>query len=76
MQMSTDASFAKPEFDQTVPGARLDLPTPPPGVYYVRTQVVLPGDRVGAWSSPQKFEIPKKHPWTPLLFLLLLFPLL
>ena len=76
VQVATDADFAKPEFDKTVPGARLDLPTPPPGIYYVRTQVVLPGDRVGAWSSPQKFEIPKKHPWTPLLFLLLLLPLL
>ena len=76
VQLSTNASFDKPEFDQTVPGARLDLPTPAPGVYYVRTQVVLPGGRVGTWSSPQKFEVPRKHPWTPLLFLLLLLPLL
>lgn len=75
VQLSTDAGFDKPEFDQTVPGARLDLPTPPPGVYYVRTQVVLPGGRVGAWSSPQKFEVPRKHPWGWLLLLLLL-PLL
>ena len=75
VQLSTDASFAKVEFDKTVPGASLDLPTPAPGVYYVRTQVVLPGDRVGSWSSPQTFEVPRKHPWG-LLLLLLLLPLL
>ena len=75
VQLSTDASFDKPEFDQTVPGASLDLPTPAPGVYFVRTQVVLPGGRVGSWSSPQTFEVPRKHPWGWLLLLLLL-PLL
>ena len=75
VQLSTDANFAKPEFEQTVPGASLELPTPAPGAYYVRTQVVLPGDRVGSWSSPQKIEIPKKYPYAPLL-LLLLSPLL
>lgn len=75
VQLSSDASFAKPEFDQTVPGASLELPTPAAGVYYVRTQVVLPGGRVGSWSSPQTFEVPRKHPWGWLLLLLLL-PLL
>ncbi len=75
VQLSTDASFDKPEFDQTVSGASLDLPMPAPGVYFVRTQVVLPGGRVGSWSSPQTFEVPRKHPWGWLLLLLLL-PLL
>ena len=80
IQLATDPSFASPQFDQVVAGARLDLPTPAPGAYFVRTQVVLPDGGVGAWSSPQKFEVPqkfeapRKYPW-PLLLLLLL-PLL
>lgn len=74
VQMSTDASFARTDHDQVVPGASLQLPTPQPGIYFVRTQVVLPDGRAGNWSSAQRFEIPRKHPWG-LLFLLLL-PLL
>ena len=80
IQLATDPSFASPQFDQVVAGARLDLPTPAPGAYFVRTQVVLPDGGVGVWSSPQKFEVPqkfeapRKYPW-PLLLLLLL-PLL
>ena len=75
VQMDSDASFARPQVDQVVPGASLELPTPAPGVYFVRTQVMLPDGRVGAWSSPQSFEVPKKPPWGWLLLLLLL-PLL
>jgi hypothetical protein len=74
IQLATDASFANPQFEQVAPGTRLDLPTPAPGVYFVRTQVVLPDGRVGAWSSPQTFEVPRKYPWA--LLLLLLLPLL
>ena len=74
VQLATDASFASPQFDQVVPGARLDLPTPTPGTYFVRTQVVLPDGRVGSWSSPQTFDVPWPFPWG--LLLLLLLPLL
>lgn len=74
VQLATDVGFASPQFDQVVPGSRLDLPTPAPGVYFVRTQVVLPDGRVGGWSSPQKFEVPRTFPWA--LLLLLLLPLL
>jgi hypothetical protein len=74
VQVSTDASFATLEFDQVVPGSQLELPTPQPGTHFVRTQVVLPGGRAGTWSSAQRFEVPRQHPWG-LLFLLLL-PLL
>lgn len=74
VQLATDASFASPQFDQVVPGARLDLPTPAPGTYFVRTQVVLPDCRVGSWSSPPTFDVPWPFPWG--LLLLLLLPLL
>ena len=74
IQLATDPSFASPQFDQVVSGARLDLPTPAPGAYFVRTQVMLPDGRGGVWSSPQKFEVPRKYPWA--LLLLLLLPLL
>ena len=73
VQLAGDAGFASPQFDQVVPGTRLDLPTPAAGTYFVRTQVVLPDGRVGAWSSPQKFEVPRTYPWG---LLLLLLPLL
>ena len=74
VQLATDASFASPQFDQVVPGARLNLPTPAPGTYFVRTQVVLPEGRAGSWSSPQTFDVPRPFPWG--LLLLLLLPLL
>jgi hypothetical protein len=73
VQLATDAGFASPQFEQVVPGTRLDLPTPSPGAYFVRTQVVLPDGRAGSWSSPQKFEVPRKYPWPLLLLLLPLF---
>ncbi len=75
VQLAPDADFSRTEFDQVVPGARLELPTPPPGAYFVRTQVVLSEGRAGSWSSAQRLEVPaQRHPWG-LLFLLLL-PLL
>ncbi len=80
VQISRDVSFASRQLDQLVPGARLDLPTPAPGTYFVRAQVVLPEGVVGVWSSPQTFtvpqvvEAPRPFPWG--LLLLLLLPLL
>lgn len=74
VQLATDANFATLQFDQVVPGTRLALPTPSPGTYFVRTQVVLPDGRVGSWSSPQTFDVPRTFPWG--LLLLLLLPLL
>ena len=75
VQVSTDVNFATTEFDQVVPGSRLELPTPKSGTYFVRTQVVLPDGRAGTWSSSQRFEVPYKHPWG-LLILMVLLPLL
>src|SRR5450830_823443 len=63
VQVASDAGFSLIELDQVVPGARLDLPTPPSGVHFVRTQVVLSDQRVGPWSAAQRFEVPAKHPW-------------
>jgi len=74
VQVSPDASFATTEFDQVVPGSSLELPTPPSGPHFVRTQVVLPDGRAGTWSAAQRFEVPYKRPWG--LLLLLLLPLL
>lgn len=74
VHLSRDAEFAATEYDQVVPGASLELPSPEPGVHYVRMQLVLPDGGSGPWSTAQRFEVPKKHPW--LLFLLLLLPLL
>ena len=74
VQLSTDANFESLVDDQVVPGARLDLPTPPPGIYFVRTQVILSPGRAGQWSPAQRIEVPKKTPWAWLL--LLLIPLL
>ncbi|MEO8119891.1 MAG: FecR domain-containing protein [Rhodoferax sp.] len=74
VQLAPDADFSRTEFDQVVPGARLELPTPPPGAYFVRTQVVLSEGRAGSWSSAQRLDVPtKRHPWA---LLLLLLPLL
>ena len=74
VQLSRDAEFSATEFDQVVPGASLELPSPEPGVHYVRMQLVLPDGGSGPWSTAQRFEVPKNHPW--LLLLLLLLPLL
>jgi hypothetical protein len=75
VQVSADAGFGSTVHDEVVPGAHLDLATPPPGVYFVRTHVVLPGGRAGTWSSAQRFEVPRKHPWGWLLLLPLLLSL-
>ena len=73
VQVSTDANFLTTAYDQVVPGSRLELPKPDPDMYYVRTQVILSKDRVGQWSSVQRFEVPRNPPWA---LLLLLLPLL
>ena len=74
VQLAPEADFSRPEFDQVVPGARLELPTPVPGAYFVRTRVVLSEGRAGSWSAAQRLDVPaKRHPWA---LLLLLLPLL
>ena len=73
VQVSAEADFASTVLDQVVPGSRLALPTPAPGIYFVRTQVVLAEGRAGKWSSSQRFEVPRKPLWG---LLLLLIPLL
>jgi hypothetical protein len=73
VQLATAADFSKLEFNQVVPGSSLVLPTPPPGSYFVRTQVVIAEGRAGQWSSAQRVEVPRKQPWG---LLLLLIPLL
>ena len=80
VQMARDIGFAALILDNTVPGASLELNAPEPGIYFVRTRVVLPDASVGPWSAEQRFEIPKppeppKPPLWPWLLLLLL-PLL
>ena len=80
MQLARDAVFARFELDEVVPGSGLNLPDPAPGIYFVRTQVVLPDGSSGPWSAVQQFEVPspppppppaKPFPW-PLLMILLL----
>ena len=73
VQVSPDINFSSTVHDQVVPGSRLELATPAPGIYFVRTQVVLAEGRAGKWSSPQRFEVPRKPLWG---LLLLLIPLL
>ena len=80
VQMARDSGFAALVLDNTVPGASLELTAPEPGMYFVRTRVILPDASVGPWSAEQRFEIPKppeppKPPFWPWLLLLLL-PLL
>lgn len=81
VQMARDAGFASLVLDNTAPGASLEISAPDPGVYFVRTRVVLPDAGTGPWSAEQRFEIPKPPeppppkplwPW----LLLLLLPLL
>ena len=72
VQVAKDAKFSRIEFDQVVPGSRLALPTPAAGELFVRTQVVLTEQRVGNWSSVQRFEVPTKNDWSWLLMALLI----
>jgi len=67
-----------------VAGASLELLAPEPGLYFVRTQVVLPDGSSGPWSAVQRFEVPAPPPPPPApppafpwpWLLLLLLPLL
>ena len=86
VQLSSDAAFGSTLLDQVVEGAGLEVPNPVPGVYQVRTRLVLPDGSRGPWSAVQRFEIPAppappppappapSHPWG--LFLILLLPFL
>lgn len=71
VQVAPTDDFAQPEYDEQVPGARLDLPTPAAGVHFVRTQVVLPDGSAGSWSDAQHFEVPRKPQYGWWLLLLL-----
>lgn len=80
VQVARDSGFASLVVDNTVPGASLELNAPEPGMYFVRTRVVLPDASTGPWSAEQRIEIPRppeppKPPFWPWLLLLLL-PLL
>jgi hypothetical protein len=77
--VSRTADFAQPDFDQVVPGSRLNLPKPAPGTYHIRTRLVLPDGSRGPWSAVQQFTLapppaPPSRPW--LLLIPLLLPLL
>ncbi len=80
VQVAPTADFAQPAFDKVVPGTSLLLPDPKPGVFHVRTRLVLPDGVQGPWSETQRFELPAppepapSHPWY--LLLILLLPLL
>ena len=78
VQVSVDPGFSTTELDQVVQGASLDLPSPKPGTYQVRTRIVLPDGSNGPWSAVQRFEVPTPapEPGRPWYLLLLLLPLL
>ena len=43
--------------------ARLALPKPTAGEYYVRVRATDPDGFVGQWSSPQRFVVEEPRPW-------------
>jgi hypothetical protein len=73
IQVANDLAFSTLAHDQTVKGLQMTMDTPEAGVYYVRTLAILPNGSEGPWSAPQRFEVPRKHPWGLLLLLILPF---
>jgi len=65
VQVAKDMAFSTLAQDRTVAGASLELVAPQPGLYFVRTQVVLPDGSSGPWSAVQRFEVPAPPPPPP-----------
>jgi hypothetical protein len=69
VQIASDPGFVRDVTEHTTKGPLLTLPKPPPGTYYVRVQAIDAAGRAGAYSDPQRIDIPRNY--LPLLLLIL-----
>lgn len=76
VEMAQDLAFNQIHTRRETQEARLVLPKPEPGQWFVRVRATDPDGFVGQWSSPQQFEIEAYRPWwllgVPVLLLLAL----
>jgi hypothetical protein len=71
VQVAKDSAFAVDVVDYQTKGPQLTLAKPSPGEYYVRVQTVDAEGRAGAYSDPQRFDVPATVlPWALLMLLL------
>ncbi|MBI3711481.1 MAG: FecR domain-containing protein [Burkholderiales bacterium] len=57
VQIASDAGFAKPMLNKSVTQAKLTVPRPEAGEYFIRVRATDADGFVGTFSKPQKFEI-------------------
>jgi hypothetical protein len=70
VQVAKDPAFAVDVVDYETQGPQLTMAKPFPGEYYVRVQTVDAAGRAGAYSDPQRFDVPGTAlPWALLLLL-------
>lgn len=69
-ELARDAGFTDIAIRRQVDEARIALPTPPSGTYHVRVRATDSDGFTGAYSAPQRVEVPGGAPWWLLLLLL------
>jgi hypothetical protein len=66
-QLARDDKFADVVLTRTVPEAKIKLPRPDGGVYYIRARTFEPDSIAGAFTEAKQIEIPDKPNYWPLL---------
>jgi len=61
--MARDLAFTQVVQQKETSEAKLVLPKPAAGEYFVRVRATDPDGFVGAWSSPQRFVVAASRPW-------------
>ena len=70
-EMASDDRFSKIVQSKQTTEARVVLPRPDPGKYWLRVRATDADGFVGAWSAPQVLDLPEDANLWPLLILLL-----
>ena len=62
-QMADEDSFSKPMIDIKSADAKISLPTPDGGTYYVRIRTIDPDGFIGPFGTPQSIDVPRSPYW-------------
>ena len=62
-QMADEDSFSKPMIDIKSADAKISLPTPDGGTYYVRIRTIDPDGFIGPFGIPQSIDVPHSPYW-------------
>lgn len=75
-QVATDRDFKDLVVDEGLEAPEYRLPMPEPGTFYMRVAAVDPDGTMGTYGDAQRFEVPWKHWWVPVVGWLAVFLLI